>query len=102
MPTLHWLTRDKDIRAAASVPYRLLGEVSGMSEGGADVGNMLIQGDNLETLKALLSTRARILRTGRILLRNGRLVHFGSSKATAKVYLLWLKKAPVAGICGNN
>ena len=54
MPTLHWLTRDKDIRAAASVPYRLLGEVSDMSAGDADVSNMLIQGDNLEALKALL------------------------------------------------
>ena len=54
MPTLHWLTRDKDIRAAASVPYRLLQETSGLSEGVADAGNMLIQGDNLEALKALL------------------------------------------------
>ena len=24
MPTLHWLTRDKDIRTAARVPYRVL------------------------------------------------------------------------------
>ena len=54
MPTLNWLTRDKDIRAAASVPYRLLQETSGLSEGEADAGNMLIQGDNLEALKALL------------------------------------------------
>ena len=54
MPTLHWLTRDKDIRAAASVPYRLLGEATELSAGEADTGNMLIQGDNLEALKALL------------------------------------------------
>lgn len=54
MPTLHWLTRDKDIRAAPSVPYRLLQETSGLSAGEADAGNMLIQGDNLEALKALL------------------------------------------------
>ncbi|MDE0157280.1 MAG: site-specific DNA-methyltransferase [Gammaproteobacteria bacterium] len=54
MPTLHWLTRDKDIRAAASVPYRLLGEASEFSAGNMDAGNMLIQGDNLEALKALL------------------------------------------------
>lgn len=54
MPTLHWLTRDKDIRAAASVPYRLLQETSGLSAGEADTGNMLLQGDNLEALKALL------------------------------------------------
>ena len=54
MPTLQWLTRDKDIRSAASVPYRLLGEVSELSIGEPDSGNMLIQGDNLEALKALL------------------------------------------------
>ncbi len=54
MPTLHWLTRDKDIRAAASVPYRLLGESADMSAGDVDAGNMLIRGDNLEALKALL------------------------------------------------
>ena len=29
MPTLHWLTRDADIHAAARVPYRLLEEASG-------------------------------------------------------------------------
>ena len=54
MPTLNWLTRDKDIRAAASVPYRLLGEASELSAGDTDAGNLLIQGDNLEALKALL------------------------------------------------
>ena len=54
MPTLNWLTRDKDIGAAASVPYRLLGEATELSAGEADTGNMLIQGDNLEALKALL------------------------------------------------
>ena len=54
MPTLHWLTRDRDIRTAASVPYRLLGEASELSTGDIDAGNMLIQGDNLEALKALL------------------------------------------------
>lgn len=54
MPTLHWLTRDEDIRAASRAPYRLLEEVPDLSAGGADAGNMLVQGDNLEALKALL------------------------------------------------
>ena len=31
MPTLHWLTRDEDPRAASRVPYRLLEEVSDLS-----------------------------------------------------------------------
>ena len=54
MPTLHWLTRDTDIHTAARVPYRLLEEASDLSSGNPDAGNMLIQGDNLEALKALL------------------------------------------------
>ena len=54
MPTLHWLTRDTDTHAATRVPYRLLGEASDLSAGDPDAGNMLIQGDNLEALKALL------------------------------------------------
>ena len=54
MPALHWLTRDADIHAAARVPYRLLEEAHDLSTGDPDAGNMLIQGDNLEALKALL------------------------------------------------
>lgn len=54
MPTLQWLTRDEDIRAATAVPYRLLEEVLELGYGDRDAGNMLIQGDNLDALKALL------------------------------------------------
>lgn len=54
MPTLQWLTRDADVRAADKVPYRLLEEVPALGYGDADAGNMLIQGDNLEALKSLL------------------------------------------------
>lgn len=44
MPTLHWLTRDEDIRAASRAPYRLLKDVPDLSAGDADAGNMLVQG----------------------------------------------------------
>ena len=54
MPTLRWLTRDADVRAAEKVPYRLLQEVPELGYGDTDTGNMLIQGDNLEALKSLL------------------------------------------------
>lgn len=54
MPMLNWLTREEDVRAAGRVPYRLLEEVSDLSAGDREAGNMLIQGDNLEALKALL------------------------------------------------
>ncbi|QDP22817.1 site-specific DNA-methyltransferase [Bradyrhizobium cosmicum] len=54
MPILNWLTRDDDIRAARRVPYRLLEETSDLSAGDPATGNMLIQGHNLDALKALL------------------------------------------------
>jgi len=54
MPTLRWLTRDEDVKAADDVPYRLLEEIPELSYGDRDTGNMLIQGDNLDALKALL------------------------------------------------
>jgi adenine-specific DNA-methyltransferase len=54
MPILQWLTRDDDIRTASAVPYRLLEEIPELGYGDRDAGNMLIQGDNLDALKALL------------------------------------------------
>jgi len=77
MPTLDWLNRAQAFTTAARVPYRLLEEVSvhtatirpgpaqaELVETPADTpadsaapvthGNLLIQGDNLEALKALL------------------------------------------------
>ena len=54
MPKLDWLTRPEDEKTAASVPYRLLEGVPEHSDGDEHTENMLIQGDNLEALKALL------------------------------------------------
>lgn len=54
MPTLSWLTRDDDLKTAGRAPYRLLKEEPSLGYGDPDAGNMLIQGDNLEALKALL------------------------------------------------
>jgi len=54
MPTLHWLTRDKDLHTASLAPYRLLEEVPSLGAGDPNTGNVVIQGDNLDALKALL------------------------------------------------
>jgi len=54
MPTLHWLTRDNDLKAAGKAEYRLLTEDEKYSYGDTDNDNIIIQGDNLEALKALL------------------------------------------------
>lgn len=54
MPTLHWLTRETDLKLSGLAPYRLLEAVDELSYGDLSTGNMLIQGDNLDALKALL------------------------------------------------
>jgi adenine-specific DNA-methyltransferase len=54
MPTLSWLTRDADLKRADAVPYHLLERDAALSYGAEDAGNMLIEGDNLHALKALL------------------------------------------------
>lgn len=54
MPILHWLDRDKHTKIAAKVPYRLLEADDAHSAGDPETANMLIQGDNLDALKALL------------------------------------------------
>jgi adenine-specific DNA-methyltransferase len=54
MPKLDWLTRPEDEKTAANVPYRLLEAVPELSYGDEQTENMLIKGDNLEALKALL------------------------------------------------
>jgi adenine-specific DNA-methyltransferase len=53
MPTLDWLNRADAFTTAAKVPYRLLEPVSNHGDLQAK-DNLLIQGDNLEALKALL------------------------------------------------
>ncbi len=54
MPTLNWLNREEALSISSKVPYRLLEPVKKYSCGDPDSENMLIQGDNLDTLKALL------------------------------------------------
>ncbi|MGB6177630.1 MAG: site-specific DNA-methyltransferase [Methylocella sp.] len=54
MPILHWLGREEHVKAAEAVPYRLLEADDALSAGDPETPNMLIQGDNLEALKALL------------------------------------------------
>lgn len=54
MPTLSWFNRDEDLTKAALAPYRLLEPVKSLSYGDRDAPNLLIEGDNLDALKALL------------------------------------------------
>ncbi|HUV99126.1 MAG TPA: site-specific DNA-methyltransferase, partial [Gallionella sp.] len=52
MPTLDWLNRAEALTLSGKVPYRVLEPVS--EHGDANASNLLIQGDNLDALKALL------------------------------------------------
>lgn len=54
MPQLSWSGRDADLVRAARTPYRLLEPVPDLGYGDPDAPNLLIEGDNLDALKALL------------------------------------------------
>jgi adenine-specific DNA-methyltransferase len=54
MPILTWLNDDEARKISGRIPYRLLEVDSTLPYGDPESGNMLMQGDNLEALKALL------------------------------------------------
>lgn len=54
MPTLDWIGKKAVVNHHREVPYRLLKCDREKSFGDPDSGNLLVQGDNLEALKALL------------------------------------------------
>lgn len=54
MPTLNWIGKDAVVNHHRHVPYRLLHCDKSKSAGDPEAGNLLVQGDNLEALKALL------------------------------------------------
>jgi adenine-specific DNA-methyltransferase len=54
MPTLNWIGKDAVVNHHHQVPYHLLDEVPELSCGDAGSGNLIVEGDNLVALKALL------------------------------------------------
>lgn len=54
MPTLDWIGKKAVVNHHREVPYRILKEDSDLSYGKKDSGNLIVEGDNLEALKALL------------------------------------------------
>ena len=54
MPTLDWIGKKSVVNHHREVPYRLIHCDKANSVGDPDAGNLLVQGDNLEALKALL------------------------------------------------
>ena len=57
MPSLHWIGKDAVVKHHQDVPFHLLEPVPALSAGHAGdsaSGNLIVQGDNLLALKALL------------------------------------------------
>jgi len=54
MPTLDWIGKQAVVKHHKEVPYRLLEPVPELSCGDPASGNLIVQGDNLHALKALL------------------------------------------------
>ena len=54
MPTLNWIGKEAVEKHYKEVPYRLLEPLVELSCGDKQSGNLLVQGDNLHALKALL------------------------------------------------
>lgn len=54
MPTLNWIGKEAVVKHHKDVPYRLLEPVLEHCHGDVDSGNLVVQGDNLDVLKALL------------------------------------------------
>jgi adenine-specific DNA-methyltransferase len=54
MPTLNWIGKEAVVKHHKEVPFRLLEPVPDLSCGDSGSGNLIVQGDNLHALKALL------------------------------------------------
>jgi adenine-specific DNA-methyltransferase len=54
MPTLDWIGKEAVVKHHTEIPFRLLEPVPSLSCGGNESGNLIVQGDNLHALKALL------------------------------------------------
>src|SRR3989304_4625958 len=54
MPTLNWIGKKAVENHHQHVPFHLLKDVPELSVGAPDAGNLLVEGDNLLSLKALL------------------------------------------------
>ncbi|MFZ1269200.1 MAG: site-specific DNA-methyltransferase, partial [Anaerolineae bacterium] len=58
MPTLNWIGKDAVVNHHLQVPFHLLADVPELACGAPGSGNLIVEGDNLVALKALLPTYA--------------------------------------------
>ena len=79
MPTLEWIGKEKVINHHQQVPYRVLEEKYTYNAEKSD--NMIIRGDNLEALKALLPRYEGKVKCIYIDMKTPRLIQFNYSSA---------------------
>ena len=79
MPTLEWIGKEKVINHHLEVPYRVLEEQ--YTYNGETSDNMIIRGDNLEALKALLPKYEGRIKCIYIDIKTPRLIQFNYSSA---------------------
>ncbi len=79
MPTLEWIGKEKVINHHQQVPYRVLEEKYTYNAEKSD--NMIIRGDNLEALKALLPKYEGKIKCIYIDIKTPRLIQFNYSSA---------------------
>lgn len=58
MPTLNWIGKEAVVKHHEEVPFRLLEPVPELSCGDSESGNLIVQGDNLHALEAVLPAKA--------------------------------------------
>jgi adenine-specific DNA-methyltransferase len=54
MPTLNWIGKEAVVNHHQQVPFRLLKDVPDLACGEPGDGNLIVQGDNLVALKAMV------------------------------------------------
>ena len=86
MPTLEWIGKSKVINHHQDVPFRVLERKYSFDENGQHdedngIENMIIRGDNLEALKALLPRYEGRVKCIYIYLITPRLIQFNCSSA---------------------
>ena len=62
MPTLNWIGKEAVVNHHQQVPFHLLKDVPELSCGDPGTGNLIVQGDNLVALKALLPYYAGLVK----------------------------------------
>ncbi len=99
MPTLDWIGKSKVINHHQEVPFRVLEHKYSFDENGQhseDNGseNMIIRGDNLEALKALLPRYE-----GRVVMRvcSSAQLNTGANFASRTVLFFFLVRTPIYG-----